>query len=179
MWLITDCCGIVCAAFTYFIVVSVYWGFVRIGVWDEIREGSFMAILQFLIFQYHCFLIFMSHFKCMTTDPGCLPKEIESLNFHKIPQQIQVLIRQVGLRMRHLENEIRIEQKEKNQVELLDRQNSINSNDDSTSNGGPLANKVENLKDHGFDIDTDELSDDENFVETQDLKKRHGWEKSK
>ena len=73
MWLIKEECGVCCALFTYFIVVFVYLGFVRIGIWEEIQAGEPMAIIHFIIFQYNCFMIFMSHFKCMTTEPGVLP----------------------------------------------------------------------------------------------------------
>ena len=36
MWLILEECGVFCAMFTYFIVVAVYFGFIRIGIWEEI-----------------------------------------------------------------------------------------------------------------------------------------------
>jgi hypothetical protein len=92
MWLILEECGIFCAIFTYGIVVSVYFGFVRVGIWEEIHERPWFAILNFIVFQYHCFLIFMSHFKCMTSDPGSLPKDIEALDFTKLPSEMQQCI---------------------------------------------------------------------------------------
>lgn len=37
MWLVTnDWCGLACAMITYIIVIVVYIGFIRIGIWDEI-----------------------------------------------------------------------------------------------------------------------------------------------
>ena len=96
MWLILEECGVICAIFTYFIVIFVYWGFIRVGIWEEIQEGSLWAIINFIIFQYHCVLIFMSHFKCMTTEPGVLPKDTEVLDFHKLPEGFKKMLRQIG-----------------------------------------------------------------------------------
>jgi hypothetical protein len=73
MWLILEECGVVCALFTYFIVTFVYLGFIRIGIWDYIQNNEPIGYMHFVIFQYNCFMIFMSHFKCMTTEPGVLP----------------------------------------------------------------------------------------------------------
>ena len=96
MWLILEECGVICAIFTYFIVIFVYWGFIRVGIWEEIQEGSLWAIINFIIFQYHCVLIFMSHFKCMTTEPGVLPKDTEVLDFYKLPEGFKKMLRQIG-----------------------------------------------------------------------------------
>ena len=79
MWLIFEECGIACAIMTYFIVILVYFTVVRIGIWEEILEGSLWAFVHFAVFQYHCFMIFYSHFKCMTTNPGTISKEIDIL----------------------------------------------------------------------------------------------------
>lgn len=80
MWLVLDdICGVVCAMITYGIVVTVYLGFIRIGIWEGMMTSDWKALLHFVVFQYHCFLIFWSHFKCMTTEPGLLPKGICTL----------------------------------------------------------------------------------------------------
>jgi hypothetical protein len=74
MWLVTnDCCGLACALLTYVIVVTVYLGFVRVGIWEMLQEGDPKAYIHWFIFQILCFMIFWSHFKCMTTQPGILP----------------------------------------------------------------------------------------------------------
>ena len=80
-WLIKEDCGAVCAAFTYLIVVGVYFGFIRVGIWEEIQYGDIKGLFHFLIFQFNVFMIFLSHFKCMTTQPGVLPMEKETLQF--------------------------------------------------------------------------------------------------
>lgn len=89
MWLIIEECGVVCAIFTYGIVTTVYFGFVRVGIWEQLFTDTTWALLNFVVFQYHCFMIFMAHFKCMTTDPGTLPKETETLEFKKLPEEMQ------------------------------------------------------------------------------------------
>mmetsp|Transcript_41861 Transcript_41861/g.64051 ORF Transcript_41861/g.64051 Transcript_41861/m.64051 type:complete len:116 (-) Transcript_41861:1129-1476(-) len=110
MWLILEECGVVCAIFTYFIVTSVYLGFIRIGIWEDVQEGNHWTYLPHLIvFQYNCFMIFMSHFKCMTTEPGLLPKDTDVLRFSKLPKQLQVMIRQLGSCMYDLQSKIRSE----------------------------------------------------------------------
>ena len=84
MWLVLEECGISCAIFTYIIVITVYFGFIRVGIWEEIYDAPLWALFNYFIFQYHCFLIFMSHFKCMTTEPGLLPKDTEVLEFNRL-----------------------------------------------------------------------------------------------
>ena len=93
MWLILEECGVFCALFTYFIVVFVYWAFIRVGIWEDVKNGEISAFLHFAVFQYHCFMIFMSHFKCMTTEPGVLPKDTEELVFSKLPKGIRQMIK--------------------------------------------------------------------------------------
>lgn len=79
MWLIIEECGVCCAFITYFVVTFVYWGFIRVGIWEMIQVKDPMALFHFVIFQYNCIMIFTSHFKCMTTEPGCLPKDTDEL----------------------------------------------------------------------------------------------------
>ena len=81
MWFVLEECGIACSIITYFIVVFVYFGFIRVGIWEEALNGEWTALLHFVIFQFNCFMIFFSHFKCMTTEPGLLPKDCEELNY--------------------------------------------------------------------------------------------------
>lgn len=107
MWLVVEGCGVVCSIVTYFIVVFVYFGFVRIGIWEEILEGDIRAYIHFIVFQYHCFMIFLSHFKCMTTEPGLLPKEHEVLQFTKLPPALKRMLRSIAKEMKKLEQGIR------------------------------------------------------------------------
>jgi hypothetical protein len=50
MWLILEECGVFCALFTYFIVVFVYWAFVRVGIWEEVKNGEISAFFHFAVF---------------------------------------------------------------------------------------------------------------------------------
>jgi hypothetical protein len=110
---LSDWCGLVCALVTYGIVVSVYLGFIRIGIWEGICNGDLRSMLHFIVFQYHCFLIFWSHFKTMTTEPGVLPKYVEELQYDRLPDQLKIMVDQVGKRMKHLEHVIKTEKEEK------------------------------------------------------------------
>ena len=51
MWLIlNDVCGLVCVVFTYLVVIVVYLGFIRIGIWEQIQAGDIKALIHFSIF---------------------------------------------------------------------------------------------------------------------------------
>ena len=51
MWLIlNDWCGLACAIFTYCIVMIVYFGFIRIGIWEGIMDGDWKVIPHYFIF---------------------------------------------------------------------------------------------------------------------------------
>lgn len=85
-WFTTnDCMGMFCALITYVIVVFVQIGFVRIGVWEGLMAEEQWAYVNLAVFMYNCFLIFWSHFKCMTTEPGIISKKIQTLNYKRLP----------------------------------------------------------------------------------------------
>ena len=84
MWLVIECAGLVCALLTYVIVLTVQIGMIRVGVWEGLRKGELSAIIHLVVFQYHCIMIYWSHFKCMTTEPGVLPKNYNTLSISKI-----------------------------------------------------------------------------------------------
>ena len=114
MWLVLrDWCGLACALVTYGIVTSVYVGFIRIGIWEGICNGEISSLLHFIVFQYHCFLIFWSHFKTMTTNPGALPQNVDELHYERLPNQLKTMVDQVGKRMKHIEHVIKLEKEEK------------------------------------------------------------------
>ena len=109
MWLILEECGVACAIITYVVVVTVYLGFIRVGIWEEAMKGDLFALTHFFIFQYNCFMIFLSHFKCMTTEPGLLPKETEMLEFHQLPDRTRAILVYISKRMKNLESDMRLE----------------------------------------------------------------------
>lgn len=60
----------------------------RIGIWEELMQGSFWAFLHLIIFSYNVVMIYASHFKCMTTEPGVLPRDYEELEPNKLPVEL-------------------------------------------------------------------------------------------
>ena len=51
MWIIlNDWCGLACAIGTYLVVTAVYWGFIRIGIWEGIKSGDLKSLVHFVIF---------------------------------------------------------------------------------------------------------------------------------
>jgi len=40
----------------------------------------------------------LSHFKCMTTQPGVLPMEKETLQFKDLPDYLKGMIRKIGVK---------------------------------------------------------------------------------
>ena len=93
MWLIVECAGSICAFLTYIIVLTVQVGMIRVGIWEGLLQGDPKSFLHLLVFQYHCFMIFWSHFKCMTSEPGVLPKNYDTLSFSKMaPQMVQAIL---------------------------------------------------------------------------------------
>ena len=80
MWFIKDPCGIFCCIFTYFIVLTVAFGFVRIGIYEDLMMANPIAFIHLAIFTLNCAGIFASHFKAVTTEPGCLPQDYEDLD---------------------------------------------------------------------------------------------------
>ena len=93
MWCITECAGVICAILTYIIVLTVTLGMIRVGIWEDLLSGEAKAVVHFLVFQYHCIMIFWSHFKCMTTEPGVLPKNYDTLAFSKLkPDFVNIIL---------------------------------------------------------------------------------------
>lgn len=57
---------------------------IRVGLWEGLMKGETSAIVNLVVFQYHCAMIFWSHWKCMTSEPGVLPKNYDTLSFRKM-----------------------------------------------------------------------------------------------
>ena len=89
-WFIaSDCMGGLCALITYVIVLFVQIGFIRIGVWEGLLAEEQWAYTNLAVFMATCFLIFWSHFKCMTTEPGIIPKKLKTLNYKGLPDHMK------------------------------------------------------------------------------------------
>ena len=92
MWLVIETSGGICGTLTYLIVLVVQLMFLRVGIWEGLQMGTQSAYLNFIVFQYHCCLIFWSHMKCMTSEPGILPKDYEELDFSKVSAEMKQAI---------------------------------------------------------------------------------------
>ena len=60
----------------------------RIGIWEDLMAGSYWAIFHLIIFSFNVFMIIASHIKCMTTEPGVLPRDYEELDSDKLPLEL-------------------------------------------------------------------------------------------
>lgn len=113
-WIITnDCMGGFCALITYVIVIFVQIGFIRIGIWEGLMEEQRWAYVNLLVFMSTCFLIFWSHFKCMTTEPGVIPRKLQTLNYKKLPRHMQQIIVQLAWRIQNLQESIKADKENK------------------------------------------------------------------
>ncbi len=105
MWCVIELGGNLCALLTYVIVLVVQVGFIRIGIWEELLDGSYPAFAHLIVFQYHCAMIFWSHFKCMTTEPGILPKDCDKILFKKLAPELQKALKMIQLELVNKESE--------------------------------------------------------------------------
>lgn len=67
--------------------------------------GNWKAYAHLLVFQYHVILIYCSHIKCMTSEPGVLPKDYEELDFNTMSGDLKDTILAV-------KSQLRVEQRE-------------------------------------------------------------------
>jgi CO dehydrogenase/acetyl-CoA synthase gamma subunit (corrinoid Fe-S protein) len=56
-------------------------------------------------------MIFWSHFKTMTCEPGVIPKNVNELHYKRLPKDLRKMIKTVGERMKELEHIILEEKK--------------------------------------------------------------------
>ena len=103
MWINIEISGVICGLMTYGVVLTVQVGMVRIGLWEGLQDGQLWAYINLLVFQYHVALIFWSHFKCMTTEPGVLPYDYEELDVDKMSPDLASAILAVQNELKHLE----------------------------------------------------------------------------
>ena len=71
-WCIADVCGIVCAIFTWLLML--YAEFVVVRVILMPYFGSMYTAVNMVLFQTFAILAFTSHLKAMLTDPGAVPR---------------------------------------------------------------------------------------------------------
>jgi hypothetical protein len=106
LWLICECAGVVCVVITYLTVLTVQLGMIRIGLWERLMAGDIWAYIHLGVFQYHVALIFISHVKCMMSEPGVLPRKCNSLDFRRMGKPIQESIIQLRDEVKHMAKDI-------------------------------------------------------------------------
>ncbi|KAJ4921848.1 hypothetical protein JOQ06_021671 [Pogonophryne albipinna] len=72
LWFIPDCCGIVCAFITWFLVF--YADFVVTFVMLLPSRSFWYAVINGVLFNSLAVLALTSHLRAMLTDPGAVPK---------------------------------------------------------------------------------------------------------
>jgi palmitoyltransferase ZDHHC3/7/25 len=70
LWLVKDCCGLICAAITWLLIG--YAEFVVIFVILLPSPNEVHSIINGTIFEFFAALAFLSHLRAMTTDPVSL-----------------------------------------------------------------------------------------------------------
>ncbi|XP_015789521.1 palmitoyltransferase ZDHHC3 [Tetranychus urticae] len=72
LWLVRDVCGIICAIFTWLLILFGEYVVMRYILLPE--EDSFYKFVNIIIFQILAFLAISSHLRTMFTDPGAVPR---------------------------------------------------------------------------------------------------------
>lgn len=72
IWLVKDCCGLVCAAMTWGLVLFAEYAFLVLFFIPG--QFSLSLFLDTIFFNGFAFLALFSHFRAMTSDPGICPK---------------------------------------------------------------------------------------------------------
>lgn len=70
-------------------------------------EQEQWAYINLIVFMATCFLIFWCHFKCMTTEPGCIPKKLMTLDYVGLPDHMKTMIVQLAWRIQNLQESIK------------------------------------------------------------------------
>lgn len=85
-WFVRDICGYICIFFTYFTLTVVDLGVLFFSLKNRLLRGEALAWTHALIFNCIIATIVTAHVRCMTTNPGTLPKQT-SLNYKKLPER--------------------------------------------------------------------------------------------
>jgi hypothetical protein len=89
MWFVQDICGIICAVFTWLLILYAQYVFVTCVLWPQ--PNTFERLMHLIVFELLVFLAIVSHLKSMFTDPGSVPRgtatreAIESLGLADCP----------------------------------------------------------------------------------------------
>ena len=62
-------------------IIFLFIVFVRILIWEELLQGTYLGKVKFVLFKLVCILIIWSYIKSVITKPGYLQKNKEKLCF--------------------------------------------------------------------------------------------------
>ncbi|ETV84732.1 hypothetical protein H257_03837 [Aphanomyces astaci] len=86
VWCNWDCCGVVCAAISWFLIL--YAEYVVVGVIIYPWMGpSILGLVHMCLFTTTCFLALVSHGKAMMTDPGSVPEDAIPVALKHAPKE--------------------------------------------------------------------------------------------
>ncbi|KAI7697973.1 Palmitoyltransferase ZDHHC3 [Sarcoptes scabiei] len=71
-WFVRDVCGIMCAIFSY--ILMIFAQYVLITILFIPEENSVAKVINIAVFEFFTFLAFAAHLRTMFTDPGAVPK---------------------------------------------------------------------------------------------------------
>ena len=86
LWFVHDICGMICVVITWMLVLYAEFVVCIVILFPNITNEPFYGLVNLAVFNSLAFLALASHFKSMTTDPGCVPKgnatreKLESMN---------------------------------------------------------------------------------------------------
>lgn len=72
LWFVQDICGIICAIFTYFLILFAQYVVMMCILLPE--ENSLYKVVNIVIYEILFFLAISSHMRTMLTDPGAVPR---------------------------------------------------------------------------------------------------------
>ena len=123
MWCVYwDPCALFAVLISYITMGCVYAGMFYLVSREPMLDGNLMHTINFGVFNVSIVLIVWSHFKCMTTNPGCVPKSVKKLSYKRMPTHLQNIIKQVGLRAKHLATSLTSgKNQNKTVIELVDQ----------------------------------------------------------
>ena len=169
-----------CALITYLIVIVVQIGFIRIGVWEGLVQEENWAYINTSIFMTTCFLIFWSHFKCMTTEPGVIPKKLKTLNYKRLPDHMKQIILQLAWRVQNLQDSIKADS-QKTKTDKKNKGKKTKDGEEDEIEPPPVVDYIhkkdlKNLSKGAEDTSSPEEDDSDEYAEKQ--KRRTGFSTS-
>jgi len=120
-YFLTEPFGILCILFVYALMAAIYSLTIMFALAEDLKEAEGSAYANLIFFTIFSLLALYSHFQCVKTNPGVLPREYEQIDDHNLPRQFGKLLR---------ERESMHEAMEKRKAERQ-REGSVNTKDEA------------------------------------------------